>query len=335
MSDAFDWIAFFEARGIEFVLSGPNIGRGEVGIKCPFCGPSDPSHHMSINLEGRGWICRRNRASHRGRAPAQLIRALTGCTAEQARQIVGVAAQPVGGDLLAQVESLVGGAADVLPPAGESELTELASFKRFDTSRPSARPFFRYLEGRGFSPDFLERASRQMGLRYCVAGPFAGRVIFLIRVGGQLVSWTGRSISAQPFLRYRALSADPDKAAEDELPVARRSIEQCLLWYDELLRGGDALYLVEGPLDALKLRALGQAATCLFTNSPSHGQVDLLRDLAPRFSRKIILLDHGAEAQALEASNVLAALEFKPAWLPAGTDDPGELTARTFRQIAY
>ncbi len=40
---SFDWVDFLERHGIEYVTSSPNIGRGEVGVKCPYCGPGDPS----------------------------------------------------------------------------------------------------------------------------------------------------------------------------------------------------------------------------------------------------------------------------------------------------
>lgn len=88
-------------------------------------------------------------------------------------------------------------------------------------------------------------------------------------------------------------------------------------------------------MDALKLRMLGRAATCLFTNAPSRGQVNLLRDLAPRFVRRVVLLDRGAEAQALAAVRQLGALGFQAAWLPSGVEDPGDLTRELVGQIAY
>ncbi len=329
---SFDWQQFLEQHGIEYVTSGPNVGRGELGIRCPFCGPADPSQHMSISPEGRGWLCRRNRAEHRGRSPIRLIRALIGCSAEQARQIVGEPALPGAGGVLAQVEALLGPAAEVVRE--QVTLREPPGFKKFG-GLPSSAPFVRYMEGRGFGRTFLARASAEMGLRYCVRGAFAGRVVFLVHAEDQLVTWTGRTISPRARLRYKALSADPEVAAHDGVAPAACSIEQCLLWRDDLARGGDLLYLVEGPTDALKLCMLGAQATCLFTNTPSRAQVDLLRGLAPRFRRRVLLLDRGAEAQAMRAAADLVSLGFAMAWLPHGADDPGELTRGLLEKISY
>lgn len=330
----FDYINFLERYGIEYKTRSPNAGRGEIAIRCPFCGAADPSEHMSINLDGRGWMCRRARddPQHRGNSPARLIRALIGCSAAEAARIVGAPLLPGAQSVADQVEALLGGAA-AAPPAPR-ELREPAEFKKF-IGLPSERPFLRYLEGRGFPARFVRRASAEMGLRYCTAGPFAGRVIFLVHMEGRLATWTGRAISPRAGRRYQAHTPDPELAASWGLPPAALPVEQGLLWYDDLLPGGEVLHLVEGPMDALKLRMLGHQATCLFTNAPSRGQVDLLRDLAPRFVRRVILLDRGAEAQALSAARQLAALGFRAAWLPPGVEDPGELTARAVSKIDY
>jgi hypothetical protein len=329
----FNWVGFFEQRGIEYVTAGPNVGRGEVGIQCPFCGSADRSQHMSVNLEGRGWVCRRNRSEHRGRGAPGLIRALLGCSYAEARAIAGEAPLPSAGGALAEIEMLMAPALEA-KPARVVELCELSEFRPF-AGKPSALPFARYMSGRGFGLKFLRRASERMGLRYCTRGPFAGRVVFLVHMRGKLVNWTGRTTSPRARLRYKALSADPEVASRDGLPPALLSIEQCLLWYDDLLEGGDLLEVVEGPMDALKLRLLGRRATCLFTNTPSSHQVNLLREVAPLFRRRVLLLDRGAEANALRAAQDMSSLGFSASWLPAGVDDPGELTRALLDKIEY
>lgn len=332
---SFDWRDFLERRGIEYVTSSPNIGRGELGIKCPFCGSADPSQHMSINLEGRGWMCRRARDNpeHRGKSDARLVRALIGCSAEEAARIVGSPLLLGTQSVLDQVEGLVGVAASE-PVPRLVELAEPREFRKF-AGKVSQRPYLKYMERRGFTREFVYRASAEMGLRYCVSGPFSWRVIFLVHHEGRLVNWTGRAIAASARRRYQAHTPDPEMAASWGYAPAATSIEGCLLWYDDLLEGGELLEVVEGPMDALKLRMLGRQATCLFTNQPSRGQIDLLRELAPRFARRVVLLDRGAEAQTIAATSRLASLGFRAAWLPAGADDPGELTARTLDQIRY
>ena len=330
---SFDWVDFFERHGVDYVTQSPNIGRGEIGIKCPLCGAADPSQHMSVNLEGRGWVCRRDRRHH-GLSPVRLIRALIGCSAQEAARLVGSPLLPGSADVLSQVEALVG-PPQAAPAAGAPRLLrEPHEFRRF-SGKPSERPYMRYMVGRGFSEGFVRRASAEMGLRYCVHGRFGGRVVFLVHREGCLVNWTGRAISARAKRRYQAHTPDPELAAEWGLEPADASIEGCLLWYDELLAGGQQLMVVEGPMDALKLRMLGFQATCLFTNALSGGQIDMLRELAPRFERRFVMLDSGAEAEMLQAASQLKALGFRPAWLPAGAGDPGELTPALRDQIGY
>jgi hypothetical protein len=234
--------------------------------------------------------------------------------------------------MVAQVEAIFAAGAGTGAEAAGPPLREPPEFKRFE-GRPSQRPYANYMMRRGFPEAFLRRASVEMGLRYATRGPFGGRVIFLVHQGGALINWTGRAISPRAALRYRAHTPDPERAARDGYIPARSAIEGALLWYDDLLAGGPLLEVVEGPMDALKLRMLGRQATCLFTNRPSRGQVDLLRDLAPRFKHRAVLLDRGAEAQALAAAQTLAALGFGVEWLPQGVDDPGELNNSSVRLL--
>ena len=83
-----DWINFFQSRNIHFVDSGANVVRGNVACRCPWCGGNDPSEHMSINLEGKGFRCWRQ-PLHSGKNPAKLIQALLNCSWDQANQIAG------------------------------------------------------------------------------------------------------------------------------------------------------------------------------------------------------------------------------------------------------
>lgn len=44
---------------IEYFTSGPNIGRGQIGVRCPICGYQDPSAHCVIQTATNEWYCRR------------------------------------------------------------------------------------------------------------------------------------------------------------------------------------------------------------------------------------------------------------------------------------
>jgi DNA primase len=51
----FDYIRFFEDRGIEYVIGGKNLGPRDIGIKCLFC--DDRSYHLVIHLDKGIWHC--------------------------------------------------------------------------------------------------------------------------------------------------------------------------------------------------------------------------------------------------------------------------------------
>lgn len=329
---SFDWERFFDQHGIEYVRSGPNVGRGELGIRCPFCGAADKSQHMSVNLEGRGWFCRRRQ--HSGHSPVGLVRALLGCSFEEAKRVVGDPVLPAVAGLLGRVRDMLARPDEAPAPA---ELREPPEFRAL-SDKPSCRPFLRYLVDRGFRRDFLLRDTEELDLCYAVRGPFGGRVIFLVRDEGRLVTWTGRTISGRQRRRYDALTTAPEFAARQGLQPAAATIGDCLLWQDELARPrSDALCLVEGPMDALKLRMLAGDLLqphAVFTNALSVAQVGRLREAAPRFRHRLLLLDRGAEGRALRARESLAALGFRVRWLPEGVDDPGELSPKTFAKLA-
>lgn len=326
----FDWQQFLASRGIDHV---PGT-RNNVEVACPFCGRSDAGHHhMSISLEGMGWRCWRNN-DHHGRSPVGLIRALIGCSLDEARRIAGVRPAVASAGLGALVRGM-------LEPQGglgaPTALPEPPEFRKL-SDRPSARPFMRYLEGRGFDRDFLLRHGDALGLRYAVRGPFGGRIIFLVHDGGALVTWTGRTLSTRQGLRYKELPVNPESADAIGLPPASVPLHSCLLWQDDLARTrAPVLCMVEGPMDALKLRMLGRRViqpSAMFTNSLSGAQIDRLRTIVSRFESRVLLLDRGAEGRAITARQSLAALGFKVRWLPEGVDDPGELSSRTFAKLA-
>lgn len=330
---SWDWTRFFDNHRIDYDTSGPNVSRNHVAIHCPFCGPQDPSRHLSVNLEGKGWRCWRH-PEHRGKSPVKLVQALLGITNDRARAMVGDAVF-VPEDFMQRVQQQFMPAVNKpLPP-----ITLPKEFRAFGTGLPSERPYRRYLLERAFTDDHLAVLTRQYGVRYCVDGPFKGRVVFVIRFGGEIVSWTGRTISSSQTLRYKALSTDPDRAAREGVPVARGAISHYLLWYDRLLEwDADTLVLCEGPIDALKVNLLGAehgiCATCFFTSSPTEQQVELLHTLCPQFRRRILLLDANTLAMGIRVTARLSGLDVDLGTLPPHLKDPGEFNRGTFRKFA-
>jgi len=60
-----DWRRLLPRLGVAWTDRGANHAKGNVNIKCPFCGPQDPSYHMSVSEEKPAYYCYRN-TQHRG-----------------------------------------------------------------------------------------------------------------------------------------------------------------------------------------------------------------------------------------------------------------------------
>jgi hypothetical protein len=326
----FNWLDFLSSRHIDYVTSGSNVSRGNVAIKCPFCGGADEGYHLSISTEGRGWRCFRRPQEHRGKSPLKLVQALAHCTADQAAAIVGIHRPYVSADSMDRVKAMF----DKAPVEEKRELTLLPEFKPLfgkGTRLWSARPFINYLERRGFRD---QERLKPYKLYYATQGAFKGRIIFPIEYEGELVCWTGRTIYPDVELRYKALSYRELEEGEDR-PRAIGPISNYLLWWDELQNiDADTICLCEGPFDALKVDWLGRAdgicATCFFTSSPSLQQEQLLHELLPRFRHKFLLLDQETLPQAIRIAAGLQTLGVRSMQLPKGTKDPGELSSLKF-----
>lgn len=327
---AFDWLRFLQSYNVHYVDTGPNVSRNHVAVKCPWCGAADKSEHMSINLNGKGWRCFRNREQHKGISPVGLVAALLGTTIENARAIVGTGVA-IPSDFMGAVMSKMQPPDD--KPARKLKLPP--EFKPLD-DRYSSRKFVNYLTGpsRRFALREIWRMTKDYDIMVATQGPQKDRVIFPIYFEGKLVSWTGRTIHTDVDLRYKTLSTDPDVT---EHPAAG-PINDYLLWYDDLQEiDADTLCFVEGPFDALKVNVIGRrhgiCATCFFTASPSARQIDLMHDLVSRFRRKALLLDQGTIATMMRTQALMPNLRIPFKSLPSGIKDPGLLTELSLLEL--
>lgn len=329
----FDWPAFLKQRGIPYVTSGPNTARGNISIRCPFCGDSDHSQHLGISLEGRGWSCWRNRIEHRGIRPHRLIQALIGCSYPEAAQIVG----DVDSSLPAindnsfgdHINALIRGAPQAKPKPVKP-LIMAPEIRPLIKSPLGHQQFRKYLHARKYSSEQIAELFVRYDLHGAFRGAFRYRMVFPVSHPEGLVCWTGRSILAQEGLRYKALSADERKAKLDNVPVARLAIHSCL-WQAEKLyeEGGDMLVIVEGPFDAMRVDFLGREfgirATCVFGKHVSVDQIALLVDIAPKFKHHVLLLDPDAFFESQGLVTMIEPLGFRTCALPHGLKDPAML----------
>lgn len=327
----FDWMALLREQRIPFVTSGPNVKRGEVNVRCPFCGSADPSKHLGLQLDTGWWSCWRNRSQHSGKSPVRLIMALLRVPYARAREIAGLGedyVDPEGFDALA-ARLLRKEGATARPAEVRRRKLEMDPSFRPITPRGSTRHLYEYLReerdfsGRSDAGDDVDVLCALYGLRGG-AGDFASRVVLPYVMDGELVTWTGRAVGTS-FMRYRDLSID-----QSILPP-----KETLFNHDAMLDPHARVLLVlEGPMDALKADFYGEPygvrAVALSTNSITDAQAYLLQTAA-HFERVFLGMDNKSGFGAVDSMRMKQAVSFLGNSLgvlhiPYGAGDAGELT---------
>jgi len=319
---AFDWKRFLSRHSIDYVTQGPNVARGAINVKCPFCGPADPSEHLGISLSGKGWGCWRN-ATHRGKSRARLIQALLRCSHERAQELAGgTVVTPQDNSFADQLSSMLTGE-QVAKVERPTKLELPTEFKPLTANAGLAKPFVEYLQNRGYAFEDVWWAASIYDLHYCTRGDFQYRIIIpLYNEDQRLVSWVGRTIVPDTNPRYKALHVDSAIAAPGDTLLGLHVLSR--------LKDTRALVVCEGAFDAIRVslfgRALGIWGTCLFGLNVSDSQSFLLEELSDRFEHVYLLLDEDASLQSFRLSQRLGR-KCRPLRLPMGIGDPGELKA--------
>ena len=322
---AFNWKQFLRRHKINYVTSGPNVSKGFIAVRCPFCGEADPSEHMTIKLGGSFWRCWRNH-SHGGSSRAVLIRRLLRCTEEEARRFAEeeVTVAPATDELAERLSRLRSGLLLEVPKNKVLEFPRGFMSLMSDNSMASA--FVGYMRQRGYRKSEVEWLVQAYDLRYTIVGDFAWRLIIPVcDREGVLQTWTGRAVSANVEPRYKTLSVRDGPAL---MATSSTLLGLPLLWAAPSPR---ALIICEGPFDAMRMTASGYAlgvyATCLFGLQVHPDQRTLLQELGTHFSQLYLLLDTPAQLQRLPLGNQFFPLSLKPLELPSGVKDPGDLSA--------
>jgi hypothetical protein len=327
-----DWERLLREQRIPFAESGPNIKRGEIGIRCPFCGSADPSMHMGLSRETGWWSCWRNRAQHSGKSPLRLLMRLLGVPYGVARELAGL------GDDYIDPEGFDALAAKLMRRDDTTGRPEETQRRRLDLDgdfvpiepRGRTRHHFDYLvDSRGFDADDIKALGRLYGVCAGVSGPFSGRVVLPYYQDGDLVTWTGRAIGPAK-IRYRDL-----EIADSLLPP-----KLTLFNHDCMLAGGNVLVLQEGPMDALKVdfygRRYGIRSTALSTNSIQDAQAYLLQTAINKFKRVLVMLDNASILGIVDSMRMRQELSFLPnvatAKVPYGAKDGADLTPSKIRR---
>ena len=322
------------AHGVNFREGGSS----EVLTRCPLCGDADPSEHLSINLQRRGWRCLRNPHQHRGKSYVYLLTLLLRCSEDRARELLGVreaAPLPSADDFSQQWRKQLG--YDQNETQRPSKLTFPKEIKPLTPGAPRSGGFWDYLtdslpDGRGFTREQAEWVAETYKLHYATSGRFAYRVIIPIfdRLGN-LQTWTGRSLDPEASIRYLTLRKEEALAPPGNLllslPIlARAEKRRCLS-------------ICEGPFDAIAVTALGHRygvwGTCLFGLELSEAQSNLIYDISESFDRVRLLIDpREAWLRNLSIKSGLPR-RAKPQTIPDGFKDPGEFVASSSEATAF
>lgn len=314
----FDWIKFLESNSIEYVEHGPNVKKGNVNIHCPFCGPSDPSHHLGIDPVSKYWGCWRDRR-HRGKSPVRLVMRLIRCTLQRAKEICGYDSDTFDPEEFNSLNH-----DDLFGDGHQIDKGELVLDKEFRKVRKYGleRRFASYLnEERNFRWGDVDELVTNYQLHCALTGDFKGRIIFPVSEGGKLVTWTARACG-NATVRYRAL----ERKRSLMVPA------DCLYNHDAASKGGRILFVVEGPLDVLKMDFYGKGLECravgLSTKNLSERQKYLLFEMINRYDLVVFMLDKGEEVDSEGMAAELSINKRIPVTaLPPPFDrkDPGEL----------
>ena len=303
-------VRILERLGIEYITSGPDVVKDHINIKCPYCA-DDPLYHLGIHLYTNKWACWRNPA-HCGNDFIRLVQKLACCSYEEAEEIyagslpIDSATKTVRGILNEEVikPHLFDAEKQLAGVIGENSLVQI-------TKKVQNGNFFHYLESRGFTKEETQALCCLYGIKACIAGPAKGRIVFLIRERGKLVGWIGRAI-AKSNRRYLA---------------SGKEVKDSLIFFDDLT-GGKALFVTEGPFDALKLDFYGRLydihSTCIFGVWLSKNQTRLLREIRSKYKHLFVLMDDFTTS--LKISQKLSNLNVKAVPMSSTDKDPGDLT---------
>jgi len=292
---------------IFWIDQGNNVQKGNINIQCPICGPNDRSQHLGIRLTDGFWACWRN-SKHSSKNINRLL-ALLNIYIEEERD--GLIQSLVNRTFFGQQE--VQSNVVVVEPKRLNKLP--TEFIPIDEETFFTKPYLNYLRSRGFNDPL--QVCQDYDLRFSIgADKWHLRLLMPVWIGDE-VTWTGRAINDNS-LRY--LSPKIGEA---------RNIKTCISNYNELLKTeGDAIIIVEGPVDFLWLDSLFKEqairATSLFGLSIPEPQIRLLHNICPNFKKVLIGLDQGTLSQSLQLVKQLS--DFGPIIMRLPEKDFNEMT---------
>ncbi|MGI5927695.1 MAG: toprim domain-containing protein [Thermacetogeniaceae bacterium] len=293
----------FQDYGISYVTESEHhhTSAGWINIHCPFCHGSK-NFHLGINIYqptvSHCWRCG-------GHSTASVLSRILNISVEKAK------------NLIREYAGLTG----TIRKKAEEPRVSIFPIRFPQPFSPLNEAGKKYLEGRGFDPEKLEKKwkLKQTGpVSFLDKIAYGNRIIIPIRWGSELVSFQTRDITGKSDKRYLAC------------PMKREVIHHKHIVYgkEEKWSKHPALIVVEGVVDVWKL---GTAAVATFGTAFTMEQALALSKIHGKF---FIVYDNEPQAQqqARKLAVKLKALG-KKAFVEAVDTDPGDMKIKDARHF--
>jgi hypothetical protein len=260
--------------------------RGWINVKCPHCG--DHGTHLGWNTEKEFFSCFKC-GSHR---TVDTLKKLLNLEPWEARDMM----------------KKYGGAKDRLPDRPKVQPKIRSACKLPYGTKKMGEIHRRYLRGRGFDPEALEKTWDLKGTGG--VGEYKFRIIAPVLFDGKMVSYQGRDVTDLQKPKY--LSCHDKEAA--------RPLKHCLYGL-HLVPTKSIVVITEGVADVWRL---GPGAVATFGTAVTREQISLLKE----FERRLVFFDPGAEKEATVLAETLSGFPGSTDLLELDEGDPGELHQR-------
>lgn len=316
----FSWLAFLQRHQIPYKESGSHTHKGNVYVWCPWCrDPDQNKFRLGLHLSSPRYGCWKD-PRHKGRDAPRLIRALIGCSWNQALLEAQEGGARSGTEALKERLAAIGRATGERHP----HLRFPSEFVPFIGERSPPLSWFRqYVKRRGFPGKHADAVAERYRLLAAVGGRFDCRVIVpFYDLEGRLIGWSGRAIGNND-LRYLT-----EGQTRGVLYNGHRALRE----------GGRLLVLVEGPFDAIKVDYYGAEhgiRAIATTGLGNVGNIGLVTTVFEEggYEHLLSLLDGDALSDSLRLRRALRHLPASVGRVPAGVKDPGDFTPDQVRAL--
>lgn len=289
----------FDRHNVKYRESGKNVKRGNINVCCPFC-KDDEGFHLGIDPASKKWGCWRN-LTHKGRGYRKLFQKLLKLSTQQIIELCEEKYYHTDDDFKKLSEKLF---INKKIPMVKKQLSLLKEFIPIQFNINDK--FYNYLKNRDFNYSDILKIINHYKLMGCLVGDYKFRIIIPIYLNEQLATWTSRSIREDEDLRYLTLSEEK----------AIININRTLFDYDNIIQGGNILFITEGPFDVMKMFTLlnpKNKVTCIFTKNITN-QLFLLTNLSVLYNKLVVILDKGENfftiKRQMEHISNLSAIQF-------------------------